>query len=204
MMIVIKDEDKMKKYIEEVKSRSRWRYLKGFLIRWYNNLKYEMIRKKIRSTGSVVGKYTVLHKKLRGGYNLIVGDHTSIQSPNIDTRSPVKIGDHVVIGQGVKIITTSHNIDSEEWEHKYYGLTIDDYVWIATDAIILPSCRNIGYGAVIAAGSVVVKNVPSMAVVSGNPATIIKMRKCVHSELCVEALLGGDYFAFKNARKSKN
>lgn len=130
-----------------------------------------------------------------------IGDHTSIQTCSIDTRSPVNVGNHVIIGQGVKIITTSHNIDSTEWEHKYYGITIDDYAWIATDTLILPSCRSIGYGAVIAAGSVVVKDVPSMAVVSGNPATIIKTRKCVHSDLCVESLLGGDYLAYKEARK---
>lgn len=56
----------MEKYINEVKSRSTWRYLKGLLIRWYNNLKYEKIRKKIRLTGSVVGDHTVLNKNLGG------------------------------------------------------------------------------------------------------------------------------------------
>src|SRR5699024_9936303 len=100
---------------------------------------------------------------------------------------------HVIIGKNVEIITTSHNIDSSEWELKYYGIEIDDYVWIATNATILPSCKKIGKGAVVAAGSVVVKDVPEMAVVSGNPAEVIKYRKKVHSDLCVESLLGGDF-----------
>ena len=110
----------------------------------------------------------------------------------------------MIIGQDVQIITTSHYIDSPEWEHKYYGIEIDDYVWIATGALILPSCRKIGYGAVVAAGAVVVKDVPPMAVMSGNPAVKIKERKCVHSNLCVESLLGGDFDAYKNARNSVN
>ena len=117
----------------------------------------------------------------------------------IDTRSPLYIDDYVIIGTGTEIITGSHNIDSEEWEYKSYGLTIEKYAWIPTKVLVLPSCRKIGYGAVISSGSVVVKNVEDMAVVSGNPATILRMRKCVHENLVVESLLGGDYEAYKKA-----
>lgn len=63
-----------------------------------------------------------------------------------------------------------------------------------TKILILPSCRKIGYGAVIGSGSVVVKNVEPMSVVSGNPAKEFKKRKCVHTDLVVESLLGGDYY----------
>ena len=52
---------------------------------------------------------------------------------------------------------------------------------------------EIGRGAVIGAGAVVVKDVPPMAVVSGNPAQIIRYRKCVHEKICVEKLLSGDF-----------
>lgn len=54
-------------------------------------------------------------------------------------------------------------------------IKIGNDVWIGTDAIIL-SGVNIGDGAVIAARSVVVKNIPPYAIVGGNPAKIIKMR----------------------------
>lgn len=106
-------------------------------------------------------------------------------------RSPVHIGEHVIIGSGTEIITTSHNIDSPDWEHKYYGITIDDYAWIPTNILVLPSCRNIGYDAVVSSGSVVVKDIERMSVVGGNPAKEIKKRQCVHSSLVVESLLGG-------------
>ena len=94
-------------------------------------------------------------------------------------------------------------IDSVLWEHKHYGIQIDDYVWIPTKVLILPSCRHIGEGAVISSGSVVAKNVEPMSVVSGNPAKELRKRKCVHSELVVESLLGGDYLIYKMSRNYK-
>ena len=107
-------------------------------------------------------------------------------------------------GGGTEIITVSHNIDSPEWEHKKYGLTIEDFVWLPTNVLILPSCRKIGYGAVVGSGSVVVKDVEPMSVVSGNPAKEFKKRKCVHSSLVVESLLGGDYMVYKQTWKNRN
>lgn len=53
---------------------------------------------------------------------------------------------------------------------------ISDDVWVGHNAIILPSVSHIGRGAVIAAGSVVTKNVPPYAVAAGNPAKVIKYR----------------------------
>lgn len=135
--------------------------------------------------------------------NVTIGDCTSIQTDDIDFRSPVNIGSHVIIGYGTEIITTSHNIDSPEWEQKHYGIVIEDYVWIPTKVLVLPSCRHIGYGAVVGSGSVVVKNVDEMSVVSGNPAKEFKKRKCTHSRLVVESLLGGDFQTYQNTRFHK-
>lgn len=103
-------------------------------------------------------------------------------------------------GSNTEIITTSHNIDSPKWVHKYYGIVIEDYAWLPTNILVLPSCRKIGKGAVVSSGSVVVKDVDSMSVVGGNPAREFKKRTCVHYELVVESLLGGDYYAYMAAR----
>lgn len=105
---------------------------------------------------------------------------------------------NVIISNDCEIITTSHYIDSPEWEHKYYGLEIEDYVWIASNVLILPSCRRIGKGAVIGAGSVVVKDVPPMAVMGGNPAQCLKTRKNIHSKLVIASLLSGDLKIYWN------
>lgn len=55
----------------------------------------------------------------------------------------------------------------------------------------------------MSSGSVVVKNVETMSVVGGNPAKEFKKRKCVHKNLVVESLLGGDYHTYKKARLLK-
>lgn len=56
-------------------------------------------------------------------------------------------------------------------------LDIMEDVWIGTRAIILPGCRRIGAHSIIGAGSVVTHDVPDYAIVGGNPAKVIRMRK---------------------------
>lgn len=69
--------------------------------------------------------------------------------------------------------------------------------------LILPSCRKIGMGAVVGSGSVVVRNVAEMSVVSGNPAKEFRKRGCVHTALVVERLRHGDYTAYKETYKRR-
>lgn len=196
----------MTKYEEDVQSRTTLHYLLGLVARWKQHFKYDRAVRIARRRGAKIGEGVIMPLSLarKANANLTIGNHVSIQTDEIDLRSPVAIGSHVIIGEGTKIITTSHNIDSPEWEHKYYGIVIDDYAWIPTDVLVLPSCRHIGYGAVIGSGSVVVKDVEPMSVVSGNIAKEFKKRKCVHSDLVVESLLGGDYRMYKEARKKKH
>lgn len=56
-----------------------------------------------------------------------------------------------------------------------FKVIIEDDVWIGHGSIVLTPAR-IGRGAVVAAGSVVTKDVPSYAIVAGVPAHVIKMR----------------------------
>ena len=97
------------------------------MIRWKIYHKYAKAIRIARKNGASVGDDVVMPISLakRANPNLKIGNHVSIQSDKIDLRSPVTIGDHVIIGQNTEIITTSHNIDSVEWEHKYYGIVID-------------------------------------------------------------------------------
>lgn len=192
-------------YEADIQGRSTLHYLLGLAIRWKQHFKYVKAVRIARKRGAIIGKNVILPISLarKANKNLMIGDHTSIQTDMIDMRSPVKIGSHVIIGYGTEIITTSHNIDSPEWEHKHYGITIEDYAWIPTKILVLPSCRKIGRGAVIGSGSVVVKDVESMSVVGGNPAKVFKKRKTVHSNLVVESLLGGDYYTYKETRKGR-
>lgn len=198
-------QDKRTLYQKKVQDRSQIHYLIGLIIRWKQNFKYARARRIARKRGASIGEGVIMTLKLakRANSNLFVGNHTSIQTDKLDMRSPVTIGSYVIIGSGTEIITTSHNIDSPEWEHKNYGIEIEDYAWIPTNILILPSCRKIGYGAVVGSGSVVVTNIEPMSVVSGNPAKEFKKRGCVHSSLIVESLLGGDYEVYRKTWKNR-
>lgn len=181
-------------YYKNITNRSLLRFMMGLYPRIKQWIKFERARRKAIKSGSSIGENVIILPELakRANANLKIGDNTSIGSWKIDTRSSVVIGKNVIISNDSEIITTSHYIDSPEWEHKNYGIEIEDYVWMASNVLILPSCRRIGYGAVIGAGAVVVKDVPPMTVVGGNPARIIKERKCVHDKLVIPSLLSGD------------
>ena len=56
-------------------------------------------------------------------------------------------------------------------------LEICEDVWIGARAIVLPGCKRIGAHSIIGAGAVVTKDVPDYAIVGGNPARILRMRK---------------------------
>ena len=197
--------DKRSLYERNVQDRSTLHYLIGLIARWKQHFKYVRAVRIARKRGATIGEGVIMPMSLArmANSNLTIGNHVSIQTDKIDMRSPVKIGNYVIIGSGTNIITTSHNIDSLDWEHKNYGIEIEDYVWLPTDVMVLPSCRKIGYGAVVGSGSVVVRNVEQMSVVSGNPATEFRKRKCVHKALVVESLLGGDYEIYKQTRLRK-
>lgn len=138
----------MTNYEKDIKGRSTFRYILGLMARWKQHFKYDKAVRIARKKGATIGENVVMPLSLAkaANSNLKIGDHVSIQTEKIDLHNPVTIGNYVIIGSETEIITTSHNIDSEEWEHKHYGLTIEDYVWIPTRVMILPSCRNIQYG----------------------------------------------------------
>lgn len=161
----------------------------------YNKSIYSLDGKK---NGAISGHNVTMPFELakKSNKNLRIGNNTSIQTSQIDLRLPINIRNNVIIGSNVETITLSQNIDSIDWEHKYYGCKIEDYVWISTKALILPSARVIGYGSVIGAGSVLSKNTESMDIMVGNPATLLRKRKLVHTDLCVQSLLGNDLITY--------
>jgi Acetyltransferase (isoleucine patch superfamily) len=194
------------KYSIDIQNRSKARFIKGLYPRFKKFLINGYVIRVARRNGATIGDCVTMPYSLakKANSNLIVGDHTSIQTNLIDLRCKVEIGSYVIIGSDVEIITLSHNIDSPDWEHKPYGIVIEDYCWLATRVFVLPSCRKIGYGAVCAAGSVIARNVETMDVVAGNPFQVLRKRKLVHTDLCVESMLGNDFIAYTEAYKARS
>lgn len=127
-------------------------------------------------------------------------DNRSLYEKAIQDRSKL----HYLVGLLVRWKQHFKYAKARRIARKNYGITIDDYAWIPTKVLVLPSCRHIGYGAIVGSGSVVVKDIEEMSVVSGNPAKEFKKRKCVHFKLIVESLLGGDLQTYKKIRKQMN
>ncbi|GEM_PF-343694 len=195
-------------YESGIQNRSIIRYYIGLAVRWKQQWKYKYARYVARKKGAIIGEGVIMPISLarKANKNLVIGSHTSIASDNFSSfRYPVKIGSHVIIGNNVKFVMGSHKLDSPAWEHyrPNASLVIDDYVWLCPDSVILPSVSHVGYGSVLGANAVAVKNLKEMTIYGGNPAKEIGERKCVHSDLVVESLMGGDYKIYKDARKKK-
>ena len=113
--------------------------------------------------------------------DLSVGEYSTInQNCFIDTRFPVVLGKHSMLGSGTQILTLGHDIDSQEFNPKGSGVTIGDDVIVFPNSTILPGI-TIGDGAVVLTGSVVVSDVSPDTVVGGNPAQFIRPRKQRHA-----------------------
>lgn len=120
--------------------------------------------------------------------NVYCGSDISIGSDALFmcTRAPIKIGDHVMFGPRVMIITGNHRTDvigrymseikdDEKLPENDREVIIEGDNWIGANAIILKGV-HIGKGAIVGAGAVVNKDIPPYACVGGVPAKIIKYR----------------------------
>lgn len=104
------------------------------------------------------------------GENCIVGD-----TAFLDGRDRITLGRNVNIGSHVSIYTRQHAVDSPTFAEVGGPVSVGDYAWIASHAIVLPGV-TIGEGAVVAAGAVVTKDVAAYTLVGGNPAHYIRDR----------------------------
>lgn len=111
-------------------------------------------------------------------HNITIGNNCVINSEVLlDGRGgKIIIGNNVDIAREVNIWTLEHDPNDDYHKTKGGDVIIEDYVWIASRATILPNVK-IGRGAVIASGSIVTKDVPPMNIVAGIPAKIIGKRK---------------------------
>jgi maltose O-acetyltransferase len=114
------------------------------------------------------------------GNNVFIGRNVTISSSD-SGRSPIYIGNDVMLAQECCLLGGNHNFDDMktpirlQGEGKQGKIEINDGAWIGAKAIVLTGI-TIGRGAIVASGAVVTKDVPDFAIVGGNPARIIKYR----------------------------
>ena len=111
------------------------------------------------------------------GKNIHIGDAVflNVLCTILDANT-VNIGHHVMIGPGVQIYTSAHDLQAATrilgWEVAK-PIVIEENAWLGGGAIVLPGV-TIGRNAVVGAGAVVTRNVPANTVVAGNPARVIR------------------------------
>jgi maltose O-acetyltransferase len=112
------------------------------------------------------------------GYNITTGKdfYMNFDCVILDV-APVVIGDNVMCGPKVQLLTATHSLNAQE--RNFSGtelgkpITIGDRVWIGAGVIVCPGI-TIGDEAVIGAGSVVTRDIPPGVFAAGNPCKVIK------------------------------
>jgi acetyltransferase-like isoleucine patch superfamily enzyme len=115
------------------------------------------------------------------GEGLVVGDNSNIGAYcYIGCAGLIHVGSNVMMSPRVSLYAENHNFSDANRPMKEQGvarepIVIEDDCWIASHAVVLAGV-TIGRGSIVAAGSVVTKDVPPYSIVAGSPAHVIRSR----------------------------
>ncbi len=114
--------------------------------------------------------YTAGGDEIRVGQNVFINQNCTFYD-----LGGLDIADEVMIGPNVSLITASHPLDPSQRHAATIGkpIRIEKNVWIAAGATVIGGV-TIGENSVVAAGSVVTRNVPPNTLAGGNPARVIR------------------------------
>lgn len=154
-----------------------------------------LIRKLVLRAEGGVFRSRLYRELIRVDQGVSIGDYSygSILKAGVLPPGTV-VGRYCSVGSGLVVRRRDHPIERLSQHPFFYNhrlgmvardtialdtdnpLTIGHDVWIGDRVTIVSGCRNIGNGAVIAAGAVVTRDVPAYAIVGGIPARLLRMR----------------------------
>jgi acetyltransferase-like isoleucine patch superfamily enzyme len=133
-----------------------------------------------------IGEGSIVEGQLvceRDGARIVIGRNSFIGDSLIASADRIEVGDDVLISWGCNIV--DHNSHSLKWTERkqdvkdwyqgkkdWAGVSVRP-AWLGLNVTILKGVE-IGEGAVVGAGSVVIKSVPPWTIVAGNPATMVR------------------------------
>ena len=132
----------------------------------------------LRRAGAKIGKGSSVWRntEILGMDNLQIGEDSVIAwHCQIDARAGLVIGNHVAVASYVLIIAGTHDLQAPEFWSVSAPIYIEDYVWIASRAMVVHGAR-LGYGSVVSANTIVGKNVAPYKIVGGMNAKPIGER----------------------------
>jgi acetyltransferase-like isoleucine patch superfamily enzyme len=108
---------------------------------------------------------------------VIIGDRTKIGLSNT-IIGPVTLGNDIRLAQNITLSGLNHNYEDINMPIHKQGVStapicIEDHCWIGANVVVVAGV-TIGKHAIVAAGSIVTKDIPAYSVAVGNPARVIK------------------------------
>lgn len=131
-----------------------------------------------------LGQGTVLQARLRitNPEKVSIGSHCNFaRGVFITGGGGITIGDYVGLGPDVKIWSVNHRFEDPDTPWLKQGwdkqpVVIEDDVWLGANCFVMPGI-TIGRGAILSAGTIMMKSVPPFAIVAGNPGRVVGWRK---------------------------
>lgn len=151
-----------------------FRHGKGSRIRRWCILNVSPINRFYVGNYSSIEEWSVVDN---GVGDVLIGHHTMVGMRNT-LIGPLSIGNNVIMAQNVVLSGLNHRYDDISTPISLQGvnkaeIVVEDECWIGANSVITAGV-HIGKHAVVAAGSVVTKDVPPYSVVGGCPAKVIK------------------------------
>lgn len=155
-----------------------WQVVQGTLFAWSPQPLYRWRRFLLRLFGARVGAGVLVRASARVTYpwkvvlgdNCWIGDHAELYS-----LGPIDIGASAVVSQKSYLCAGTHDTSDVTFPLVASAIRVEAEVWIAADCFIAPGV-TIGAGAVIAARSTVLSDIPGGVIAAGIPATVRKVR----------------------------
>ena len=141
-------------------------------------------RQKVKSTAVSIGKGLKVNAPTWVTPKTILGNNVNFNGMEMIGNGNIVIGDNFHSGRGCIIITSNHNYDRGkaipyDTTNIDKDVIIEDNVWLGINVTITGGV-TIGEGAIIQIGSVVVSNIPPLAIAGGHPAKVYKYRNKEH------------------------
>ena len=155
----------------------------GVIATLFLKYKRRRYRKQVQKTAKKVGDGLKVNYKSKVNKNTILGHNVNFNGVIIRGDGEVKIGNNFHSGPDILFLTRNHNYEGTKipYDETYIRkkIVVEDNVWIGARCIIVGGA-TIGEGAIIQAGSVVIKDIPPCAIAGGHPAEPFKFRDKDH------------------------
>jgi putative colanic acid biosynthesis acetyltransferase WcaF len=125
--------------------------------------------------GAHVNVYPSTH--LYMPWNVEIGDWSALgEGVFVYSLGKVRIGTHVTLSYRSHVCAGTHDLSDPQLPLQKPPVTVEDAVWVGTEAFIGPGV-TVGRGAVVGARAVIVKDVNPLDIVAGNPARVVGRRQ---------------------------